>query len=104
MQTNTSQDDISRMLASIYDGDDQYTPPLDTEHSQVTNEYDVYVESDRITFIKKGGAEEATDTTPQVTVVPAAGKPSDKKPLLDQRTSTQLAYATIIFSLFLILF
>ncbi len=99
MRNNTLQDDISRMLTSIYNGDaPEDTPTPDTE--QPLNEYDVYVEPDRVTFVRKEDPGETT--TPQVTVV--AAEPSTEKPLLNTRESRQLAYIIVTFALFLIFF
>src|SRR5712692_6602544 len=100
MRNNTLQDDISRMLTSIYNGDaPEDTPTPNTE--QPFNEYDVYVEPDRVTFVRKEDPGETT--TPQVTVV-AAAEPSTEKPLLNTRESRQLASITVTFALFLIFF
>lgn len=87
------------MLTSISTGDaPEDTPTPNTE--QPLNEYDVYVEPDRVTFVRK---EDPGETTPpQVTVV--AAEPSTEKPLLNTRESRQLAYITVTFALFLIFF
>ena len=110
---NTMQEDVSRMLAMMFDEDaasrKRDTPLPETEQPHPRYEYDVYVqpEQNRITFIKKGGAGEEAPNEPQGTVVPATPASPDKrwgKPLLDQRTSNQLASATVLVSLVLILF
>ncbi len=100
MRNTTLQDDMNALLASIK-SDETHTLPPDTSTRPI-HEYDVYIESGRITFIKREAPAD-TDTLPYVTIVSATEDLGDEKPLLNQRVSMRLARITVTFALFLML-
>ncbi len=104
MHSNTLEDQISSIVARLHENEETAGEATETPRTQPLREYDLYIEADRITVIRKDGPEEAVpdDTLIGESPFPVTAQAESEHPLLPKRERTQLGYVTLVVALVLL--